>query len=280
MYVYRRLPRISKTPRDMELSISDESQTSIAVTLATVRHDCSASAVVPLIPQVRGSAQPMPNNIGGTNTAAAAGNIEQESSSDGSWEQVEYLDAVSPANGTTGNNADAVRCFLPRTAFKGVDEQFLLASHLQPGQRVRLCNGAEAEVVSVLHHQRGKFPVCDLATRHGGRFKLSATHRVVIVNEANVKQVHCAGELKAGDKVVIGTESTQPLTKVTHSEERTDLYAITFRPDLPVEAFMLPTHGIQSHGEACTVDALQLMDIYSGISEAELLQAIPLDYSE
>ena len=67
----------------------------------------------------------------------------------------------------------SAKCFLPNTALPGADGHLLRVQHLEPGQQVRLADGAEASVVHVKKH---------MASRKGGRDFGSNSQAMVVLN--------------------------------------------------------------------------------------------------
>lgn len=167
--------------------------------------------------------------------------------------------------------ADTVKCYLPNTAFQGLDGNLILVQNLQEGSRVRLSDGREATVSStkLFPWKRKKMYRLRVLGTSRGAFELSAGHRVPVPGGEQR-----AEHLKVGDRLFVGTREQQLLT-VTEKEARTDLYAVSFIPDGMVEAFQIPNWGLQTLGEPpCpSVREAQTQDLgqYSGAGPHELL---------
>jgi len=214
-------------------------------------------------------------------------------STSGGWEKIE---AGMQDTSEESSGAGSVKCFRSSsTAFKSPSGHLLLAQELQPGSQVLSVHGQALTVTQATHHEREKHPVVELMTRQG-IFKVSATQRIALPKEAGAPdEVRRAGELRIGDKVVVG-KKVRHLTNVTHAEERTELSSIFFDPDDAMEAFMIPSFGIQSRGELVqemveqpqqsTGDesncsgVLQIMNVFSQLTEADLLHALPTEYGD
>ena len=109
-----------------------------------------------------------------------------------------------------------------------------------------------------------------------GKLKTSPGHRIRIAG------IHgsclLAKDLKEGDRVFVG-QREQTLVRVNHIlEEKTSLVCITFYPDVPVEAFVIPDWGLQTFGELS--QQLVLENPFASVSQEDLLRACPLQYED
>eukprot|EP00929_Paragymnodinium_shiwhaense_P068028 TRINITY_DN34198_c0_g1_i1.p1 TRINITY_DN34198_c0_g1~~TRINITY_DN34198_c0_g1_i1.p1 ORF type:complete len:575 (+),score=102.09 TRINITY_DN34198_c0_g1_i1:52-1725(+) len=147
-------------------------------------------------------------------------------------------------------------CFLEDTVFTTAvaqdltDTHLLRASDLVKGSRVLASDGSVLEVV---HN-----PVPEQATElvelqtAGAMLKVTPSHRVTVAKasaeEHELEDVR-AGDLQKGDRVI---ESGQlsALTSISQISLATPatVLKISFKPDKPVEAFMLPESTIASKG--------------------------------
>merc|ERR1711920_446245 len=138
-----------------------------------------------------------------------------------------------------------------------------------------------ATVVSMRHHPRKKCLIVELVTRQGS-FKVSATHRVAMVGQTGeLTEARRAGELTVRDNVVVGTKK-QKLTRVTQSEEWSELVSVSFCPDRSMEAFVVPSRGLQTRGESFPeeMDASLLLQVFSQVAADELHRAQPAAYED
>jgi len=147
-----------------------------------------------------------------------------------------------------------------------------LAPLLQPGTQVLLKSGEVASVFTMQKHERQRYDIVELITRQES-FTVSATHRIVVLDEAGLQQPRRAGELRVDDKVIVG-DKERKLTRVAFRREMTSLYSITFSPDRPVETYTV-RYGILSHGEPfISPEGL------ANFTEEDCLQAMPLKYDD
>jgi len=188
---------------------------------------------------------------------------------------------------TEANQKDAGKtcpCYLPNTAFKTPDGNLLLAQNLKQGDTVLAADGTTSSAIAVKHHPRQKYKLVELITNQGS-FKASADHRIVVAENNLVSScvTRPSGEVTEGDKVFVGSY-VRSLARVKHSEERTELVEVTFEPDGNIEAFLVPTWGMQTRREPTPHQVgsgtLQLMQILPPASEVDLLLAMPTHYDE
>lgn len=175
------------------------------------------------------------------------------------------------------DQAKTCPCFLPNTAFKAPGDKLRLAKSIQEGDSVLVADGTTAVAVKVTHHPCQKYKLVELVTNQGS-IKVSANHRIVMAVGNGLSATHRADQVHKGDKVLVG-KWVRSLTRVTPSEERTELVEITFEPDGNVEAFLVPMWGMHTRGEPpaprnCDPQ-LMLM-----ISQEELLRAMPTCYED
>merc|ERR1719221_1941427 len=192
----------------------------------------------------------------------------------GGWDIVSaggraHLASESALSSTTRSS---IKCYLPNTAFRGTDGRLMLAQDLAVGSQVLLSDGDEARVVAYHRHHRQEVKVAlvELVTRKA-KIKVSAKHRIVV--ESTPVKTKLAKDLHRGEFIVVGAHP-QELTKVTYSEERGDVINISFMPDRPIEAFLVPHHGVQTLGSPFPPGQLY------GITEADLLRVAPAFYEE
>lgn len=145
------------------------------------------------------------------------------------------------------DQAKTCPCFLPNTAFKAPGDTLRLAKSIQEGDSVLVADGTTAFAVKVTHHPRQKYKLVELVTNRGS-IKVSADHRIVLAVGDDSSATCRADQAQVGDKVLVG-EWVRSLTRVTPSEEATELVEITFEPDGNVEAFLVPMWGMQTRGE-------------------------------
>ncbi|CAJ1412614.1 unnamed protein product [Effrenium voratum] len=143
----------------------------------------------------------------------------------------------------------SAKCFLPNTALPGADGHLLRVQHLEPGQQVRLADGAEASVVHVKKHMASRKPydLVELSTDQG-IFTISKDHRVAVTDGTGIHDQR-ADSLKPGDSVIVGKKDRK-LTRVSTKKERTELYEITFETDGPIEMFHVREFGMLTFGSA------------------------------
>merc|ERR1712157_391139 len=93
----------------------------------------------------------------------------------------------------------------------------------------------------------GPNKLIELVTNHA-RMKVSANHRVVSASSDGEDETKLASTLRVGDSVRVGAKR-QRLSKIIETEERCDLFQVSFDPDVPVETFVMPNYGMQTRGE-------------------------------
>mmetsp|Transcript_90510 Transcript_90510/g.142959 ORF Transcript_90510/g.142959 Transcript_90510/m.142959 type:complete len:616 (-) Transcript_90510:41-1888(-) len=144
-------------------------------------------------------------------------------------------------------------CFLRNTAFKTPGNRIALVQNLVPGSKVLLSDGiTETSVVSVdkiPYQKKAPYDVIKLITPQG-TFEVSAGHPIAVPGSSGTKEARCACLLQPGDIVFVGRKE-QKLIKVVAEKVGTDLFKVSFFPDLPVEAFPFPSFGLQTWGEPC-----------------------------
>jgi hypothetical protein len=158
---------------------------------------------------------------------------------------VTQSDSASVYDESSATDASSPKCYLPNTGFKGPDGNLLVVQHLRVGDIVKLSDGRQARVVSITPYKMDKkipYELCMLATAQG-TFEVSSTHRIVVPGGERR-----ADQLKDGDEILVGSKRRK-LIKVTEKLAPTDLYEVGFDPDGHVEAFPVPTFGIQTLGE-------------------------------
>lgn len=153
--------------------------------------------------------------------------------------------------------------------------QPLIGTNLAGRNQSAPSSGAEASVVAHRRYEpnASKRNLVQLITRHGN-IKVSAKHPIVVASdEGRPTEKKLAKCLEIGDRVFVG-EHAQRLTKIIKTEERAELFMISFHPDEPVEAFIAPQQGVLTKGEPLSPSSLAYF------SEAELLQATPMAYED
>merc|ERR1711879_1126229 len=121
---------------------------------------------------------------------------------------------------------------------------------MQEGGLVRLSGGALGRIVQKQMLAKKNVKVVELVTRHA-TLKVSADHRIPVVDELSRQAEMRAGDLQKGQSVLVGASGTQKqkLTNVKLFSESADLVGLSFDPDWPVEAAIVPARGINTYGE-------------------------------
>jgi len=139
---------------------------------------------------------------------------------------------------------------------------------LVAGDCVVLTRGGMAQVGLPERSERARQHLIELVTNQGN-LKLSADHRVVVETPGGRTSSRAACELLVGDNIRVGTE-LRPLTRVTRSVERVELFKIRLQHEGIVEAFVMPNYGIHVYGSEPA-----LMELFGGISEVVVQAAMP-----
>jgi len=175
--------------------------------------------------------------------------------------------AAGNASTTSAVSTVGPKCFLPNNVFKTMDGGLVLSQDLRVGTCVTTSDGGHACVTDWRPYPRNDMPnkLVEIVTHHA-RIKVSAKHRVVVPTSDGEDEPRFASALRAGDHVRVGAKR-QRVSRSIATEERCDLFMVSFEPDVPVEVFNMPVEGVQTRGEPQA----------GGVYAAELLQIVDAD---
>jgi len=141
------------------------------------------------------------------------------------------------------------RCFLADMLFQMTTEppSFSAAKDLRPGFLVVAADGETIlEVTNVKEDETSK--LIELHAEDSAPFKTTASHRVMVPAYAAKPIAIRAGDVKENDFVLCTRNLAKKVMKVKFLEEHAAIFAISFKPDEPVAAFMPPSSVVLTKG--------------------------------